>query len=77
MLCSGMTSELSRCSPLFTLTVQVERRSRRVPGGREIVEKPQAVVEYNKYMGGVDRGDQLWLPASHSEVVEAGLLLPL
>ena len=39
--------------------VQVERRSRHAPGGREEVEKPEAVVEYNKYMGGVDRGDQL------------------
>ena len=39
--------------------VQVERRSRNVSGGREQVEKPEAVVEYTKYMGGVDRGDQL------------------
>ena len=39
--------------------VAVERRSRRAPGGRETVEKPQAVVKYNKYMGGVDHGDQL------------------
>ena len=27
--------------------VPVERRSRRAPGGRETVEKPQAMVEYN------------------------------
>ena len=39
--------------------VAVERRSRRAVGGREVVEKPEAIVEYNKYMGGVDRGDQL------------------
>ena len=38
--------------------IQVERRSRHAPNGREIVEKPEAVVEYNKFMGGVDRGDQ-------------------
>ena len=39
--------------------VQVERRSRHAVGGRELVEKPEAVVQYNKFMGGVDRGDQL------------------
>lgn len=39
--------------------VTVERRSRQVQGGRQQVEKPEAIVEYNKYMGGVDRGDQL------------------
>ena len=39
--------------------VTIERRSRHAPGGREEVEKPEAVVEYNKYMGAVDRGDQL------------------
>ena len=39
--------------------VAVERRSRRASGGREQVEKPEAIVEYNKYMGGVDKGDQL------------------
>ena len=40
-------------------TVTIERRSRHAPGGREEVEKPEAVVEYNKYMAGVDLGDQL------------------
>ena len=39
--------------------VAVERRTRRAQGGREVVEKPEAIVEYNKYMGGVDRGDQM------------------
>ncbi len=39
--------------------VPVERRSRHVPGGRETVLKPQAIVQYNKYMGGVDHADQL------------------
>ena len=34
--------------------VEVECQSRH--GGHEVVEKPEAVVEYNKYMGGVDRG---------------------
>ena len=35
-----------------------ERRLRSAPGGHEVVEKPEAVVEYKKFMGG-DRGDQL------------------
>ena len=39
--------------------VAVERRSRRAPGGRETVMKPQAIVEYNRYMGGVDHAEQL------------------
>ena len=39
--------------------VTVERRSRKAVGGRETVQKPKAIVEYNKYMGGVDLADQL------------------
>ena len=39
--------------------VTVTRRSRLAPGGYEEIEKPEAITEYNKYMGGVDRGDQL------------------
>ena len=39
--------------------VEVERRTRHAAGGRETVLKPKAVVEYNKYMGGVDLADQL------------------
>ena len=37
--------------------VAVERHSRRAPGGRETVMKPQAIVEYN--MGSMDHADQL------------------
>ena len=37
--------------------VEIERRSRSAPGGREVVEKPEAVVEYNKFMGGVAERD--------------------
>ena len=40
-------------------TVAVERRTRHVAGGREMVQKPAAIVQYNKYMGGVDQADQL------------------
>ena len=39
--------------------VAVERRNRHAAGGRETVMKPQAIVEYNRYMGGVDHADQL------------------
>ena len=39
--------------------VAVQRRSRFAPSGRKEVEKPLAISEYSKYMGGVDRGDQL------------------
>ena len=39
--------------------VTVERRSKHAVGGRETVEKPLAVAQYNKYMGGVDTADQL------------------
>ena len=38
--------------------VAVERRSQQSDTGRELVQKPKAIVEYNKYMGGVDRADQ-------------------
>ena len=39
--------------------VTKERRTRHAPGGREEIRKPAVVVEYNMYMGGVDKGDQL------------------
>ena len=35
------------------------RRTRQAEGGREEVRKPVMVEEYNKYMGGVDKSDQL------------------
>lgn len=37
----------------------VSRRSRLAPGGIESISKPVMIVEYNKYMGGVDVADQL------------------
>jgi len=39
--------------------VAVEKRSRHAPGGQVTVMKPQAIVEYNRYMGGMDHADQL------------------
>lgn len=38
---------------------EVERRTWHAAGGREMVLKPQAIVEYNTYMGGVDLVDQV------------------
>ena len=35
------------------------RRMRRVEGGQEEVRKPVMVEQYNQYMGGVDKSDQL------------------
>ena len=35
------------------------RRTRLVEGGREDVRKPVMIEQYNKYMGGVDKSDQL------------------
>ena len=39
--------------------VSVQRRNRHTPNGLETVQKPTAIAEYNRYMGGVDRADQL------------------
>ena len=39
--------------------VTKKRRSRAVQDGQEDILKPSVVEEYNKYMGGVDKGDQL------------------
>ena len=41
-----------------SMTTKV-RRTRRVQGGQEEVKKPVVVEQYNSYMGGVDRSDQL------------------
>lgn len=45
---------------IHSITIEVERQSRcATGGGQERVQKPQAIVEYNKYMGGVHQADQL------------------
>jgi hypothetical protein len=41
-----------------SMTTKV-RRTRRAVGGQEEVRKPVVVEQYNKYMGGVDRSNQL------------------
>ena len=37
----------------------VSRRSRSAPGGTKNIMKPSMILEYTKYMGGVDISDQL------------------
>ena len=37
------------------------RRTRRADGGQEDIVKPVVVDDYNTYMGGVDRSDQMVL----------------
>ena len=39
--------------------VPVQRRSRHSRSGREDIEKPECICDYNKLMGGVDLYDQL------------------
>ena len=39
--------------------ISKERRSRQVSGGVETIQKHAVVEEYNQYMGGVDKSDQL------------------
>ena len=39
--------------------VPIQRRSRFAEGGREVISKPQCIVEYNCHMGGVDLSDQM------------------
>ena len=38
--------------------VPIQRRSR-FAGGREVISKPQCIVEYNRHMGGVDLSNQM------------------
>ena len=38
---------------------EISRRLRSSVGGVESVEKPVMIQEYNKFMGGVDKADQL------------------
>jgi len=42
-----------------TSMVTKHRRSQLAPGGTEEIQKPNMVDQYNAYMGGVDKADQL------------------
>ena len=42
------------------------RRTRRASSGIEIIKKPKIIDDYNIYMGGVDRSDQMVLYYSYS-----------
>ena len=39
--------------------ISKERHSRQAPGGVETIQKPLIIEDYNQYMGGVDKNDQL------------------
>ena len=51
--------------------VEKERRAKNANGGREMVKKPKMVEDYNSYMGGVDRSDQMvpYYCYSHKSVI--------
>ena len=40
-------------------TIDKHRRTRTATGGTEVIQKPKVIDEYNSYMGGVDKSDQL------------------
>ena len=42
------------------------RRTRKADSGVEDISKPVVIEDYNKYMGGVDRSDQMVLSYGYS-----------
>ena len=52
---------VSMCSTIHSTSrmVSIERRSRRGSRGLEMIEKLECIIEYNKWMGGVELYDQL------------------
>ena len=58
--------------------VEIKRRSQHASGGRAVVQKPESVVEYKEFMGGVYGGDQLlsyYGCPPYSKVVEKSIFL--
>ena len=41
-------------------SISVQRRSKGAPDGHVTIQKPKAVIEYNKFMGGVDLADHYY-----------------
>ena len=39
--------------------IDKQQKNRRVTGGVEVIRKPKVIEEYDMYMGGVDKEDQL------------------
>ena len=50
--------------------VSKQRRTRQAAGGVEVVQKPAVIEDYNIYMGGVDKSDQLLTPTMVSGVAQ-------
>ena len=46
--------------------ITISRRTKNVQGGREDIQKPKMIDEYNQNMGGVDRNDQMILYNGYS-----------
>ena len=59
--------------------IEKKRRTRKADGGTEMVKKPKMVEDYNKYMGGVDRNDQMikYYTYSHRLVITILLIFDI
>ena len=54
-----MDGQLTGTSYDYSMMFKRRRRTQHVPGGIEEVQKPVMVEQYNTYMDGVDKSDQL------------------
>ena len=51
--------QINMLSTIHDDSMMFKRRTQHVPGGIEGVQKPVMIEQYNTYMGGVDKSDQL------------------